>query len=715
MKQLIALLLLTFVSIASAQNVAVSFDKDSPQSAYAARKLTEALSESGYSVKMEMRPEVRIDFLIQPALASEAFSVTRDGKAVQVRGGDARGLIYGALALREQLRNGVRLEELPAFEDKPALAFRAIKFNTPWDTYRPSSALDQHYATVRDLKFWEAFLDMMVDNRFNTITLWTLHPFTYMVQPKNFPEASPWTPQQFAQWQQLYRGILRMAKERGLDTYVVFWSIFVSKEFAQAHGVAKQNFYPNYYVPGDTSDLTRRYLRESVTQMLEEYPDLDGIGVSHGEGMAGMTPAQRQQWVDDVLIAGALDAKRPVKLIHRVPFSSGTSSEPGVSRSVEEVTRAAMERLGDRFQGPIWVEMKFNWSHAHSTPKLVKVHGGVLGDTYFVPRPSNYKITWTARNEDFFALRWGVPDFLRKHIALNGAQDYVGGYFVGSETYIPALDFFTAIKDPVDWKWAFQRQWLFYKLWGRLLYDPKTPDAIFQAEFNRRYGAKGNNLLNAYSLASSTQLRLASLYDSRWDFTLYGEGFLALQGDYTKYISVDQLIGQPTMDPAYVGVADYVDTLAKGGSYPPGRITPPMLIDMLERDNREALRLVSAIDYGNDASLRYEVADVKTWANLGLHLAEKLRGAVALKTYRVSGGEANKQQAIAHLEKAVAYWDEVVKITRPLYKDMRLTHYNHNFFVANDNNLFHWALIRDQVANDVKIARDARAGSAGAK
>ncbi len=715
MKQLIALLLLTFVSIASAQNVAVSFDKDSPQSAYAARKLTEALSESGYSVKMEMRPEVRIDFLIQPALAPEAFSVTRDGKAVQVRGGDARGLIYGALALREQLRNGVRLEELPAFEDKPALAFRAIKFNTPWDTYRPSSALDQHYATVRDLKFWEAFLDMMVDNRFNTITLWTLHPFTYMVQPKNFPEASPWTPQQFAQWQQLYRGILRMAKERGLDTYVVFWSIFVSKEFAQAHGVAKQNFYPNYYVPGDTSDLTRRYLRESVTQMLEEYPDLDGIGVSHGEGMAGMTPAQRQQWVDDVLIAGALDAKRPVKLIHRVPFSSGTSSEPGVSRSVEEVTRAAMERLGDRFQGPIWVEMKFNWSHAHSTPKLVKVHGGVLGDTYFVPRPSNYKITWTARNEDFFALRWGVPDFLRKHIALNGAQDYVGGYFVGSETYIPALDYFTAIKDPVDWKWAFQRQWLFYKLWGRLLYDPKTPDAIFQAEFNRRYGAKGNNLLNAYSLASSTQLRLASLYDSRWDFTLYGEGFLALQGDYTKYISVDQLIGQPTMDPAYVGVADYVDTLAKGGSYPAGRITPPMLIDMLERDNREALRLVSAIDYGNDASLRYEVADVKTWANLGLHLAEKLRGAVALKTYRVSGGEANKQQAIAHLEKAVAYWDEVVKITRPLYKDMRLTHYNHNFFVANDNNQFHWALIRDQVANDVKIARDARAGSAGAK
>ncbi len=78
----------------------------------------------------------------------------------------------------------------------------------------------------------------------------------------------------------------------------------------------------------------------------EEYPDLDGIGVSHGEGMAGMTPLARQQFVDEVFIAGALNAKRkePVKLIHRVPFSSGLSSGPGVSTDVEKITRTAMEK-----------------------------------------------------------------------------------------------------------------------------------------------------------------------------------------------------------------------------------------------------------------------------------------------------------------------------------------------------------------------------------
>ena len=693
----------------SAREVYILHNEDSPRAAYAARELSEALTASGHRILPEQGQSALVISLAVNSirLDSEAFSIIPDANLITVYGGDERGMIYGALAVAEMLRNGRPIEELEPTEERPNLEFRGIKFNLPWETYRPSSALDQHYDTARDLKFWEAFLDMMVENRFNAISLWNLHPYTFMIKPRNFSEASPWSEEELAEWQELYRGIFSLAKERGLDTYIVHWSIFVSEAFAEAYGVAGRNFYPHYYVEGDTSEIVRRYFRESVEQVLEEYPNLDGVGISHGEGMAGMTPLERQQWMDDVLIAGMLKADRPVKLIHRVPFSSGTSSDPGVSKNVEVVTREAMERLEDRFEGPIWVEMKFNWSHAHSTPELVKVHGGKLGDTYFDPLPTNYKITWQARNEDFFALRWGVPSFIREHIALNGKAEYVGGYFVGSETYIPALDYFTAIDAPVDWQYAFQRQWLFYKLWGRLLYDPDTPNAVFEAEFTRRYGPEAKNLLNAYSLASSTQLRLASLYDSRWDFTLYSEGFLALQGDTTRYISVDQLISHPTMDPDFVSVDEYVHTMSSGGSFAAGRVTPPILADRLERDNREALRLVSEIDPINDPSLLYEMADVKIWANLGLHLAEKLRGAVALATYRQAGGEARKDAAIQHLQRALDYWDEVVEISRPLYRDMPLTHYNHNGFEANPDNLFHWALIRDEVARDVEIARQA--------
>jgi hypothetical protein len=700
------------LNTAWAQKVSILYDHSSSQARYAARKLSETLVEKNQQLH---ESHIGYDYLISLSthpqrLKAEAFTIIPQGKVINIVGGDDRGMIYGALAVVEQLRNGTALSNIKADEQTPKLAFRGIKFNLPWETYRPSSALEQHIPTVRDTAYWEAFLDMMVENRFNVISLWNMNPYTFMLLPKNFPEASPWSEKELEEWKTLYQRIFAMAKERALDTYIVHWNIFVSKEFAEAHDVAKQNFYPHYYVPGDTSEIVKRYLRESVKQVLEEYPDLDGIGISHGEGMANMTPLQRQEWIDDVLIAGMIEADRPVKLIHRVPFSSGLSSEPGVSKDVEQVTRDAMEKLGDSFEGPIWVEMKFNWSHGHSSPKLEKVHGGKLGTTYFEPLPKNYKIVWQVRNEDFFALRWGVPDFIRQHIALNGQASYVGGYFIGSETYIPALDYFTAIDEPVDWKWAFQRQWLFYKLWGRLMYDNTTPDSVFQAEFNQRFGEKGDNLLTAYSLASNTQLQLASLYDSAWDFTLYSEGFLALQGDYTKYISVEQLINHPTMASEYVSVGDYVAATAAGLSFSQDKMTPPKLAAQLIQDNQQALQLVKGISVKGNASLMYEVADIKIWANLGLHLAEKLQGAMALKQFQLSGNKSQQQQAIDHLQQALAYWDEVIKISRPIYKDMKLTHYNHNFFVANDDNLFHWALIRDQVKADIGIARNSKKG-----
>ncbi len=175
----------------------------------------------------------------------------------------------------------------------------------------------------------------------------------------------------------------------------------------------------------------------------------------------------------------------------------------------------------------IWASLKFNWSHPLSTTKLIKVHGGKIYGTYWNPEPKGYKIVWTVRNEDFFCLRWGVADFIRQHIA-NNTPDYVGGYFIGSETYIPAKDYFTKPGFSVDWKYAFQRQWLFYKLWGRLLYNPSTPDSIFRNEFIRRYGKQAAVLFDAYALAGKTPLRLASSFDCTWDFTLYSEGFMAL-------------------------------------------------------------------------------------------------------------------------------------------------------------------------------------------
>jgi hypothetical protein len=196
------------------------------------------------------------------------------------------------------------------------------------------------------------------------------------------------------------------------------------------------------------------------------------------------------------------------------------------------------------------------------------------------------------------------------------------------------------------------------------------------------------------------------------DLTLYTEGFMALDNKIKRveYISVDRLINQPVTDPDYVSVVDYIKTTSSGGSFASNKITPPVLITMLERDCKAALDLVKNINTSKNNALMFEVADVKAWANMGLHFAEKLKGAIALQTYRTKGGEENKQNAVKHLENASGYWDEVVSITRPIYNDMPLVHYSEQNGVRSKENQrleFHWEKITPDVAKDIETARNA--------
>jgi len=681
----------------------IDYDTTNAQAAYAAKRLQAVVDKAG---TLSQKPNVSLK-LDNKLLGPESFKIIANGESLSIIGGDGRGLIYGALSAAEQVSNGVDLKAISNDSQSPQLAFRAIKHNLPWDSYRSSSALDLHYDTARDIKYWEAFLDMMCDNRFNTLSLWNLHPYPYMIRAKNYPEANPFTDAQFAEWKNLFQQIFKMAKDRGIETYVVAWNILVSQSFAKANNLTDKNSYPYYRGEGNTSELVARYNRESLTQMLEEYPDLTGFGFTFGEQMEGMTPDERQQWIDSVMLAGMRNARRSVKMIYRMPQSAEANIGGSTSKATELLTRNSVEKLGKSFGDPIWVEFKFNWSHGHSSTELIKIHGGPLTDTFFTPKPQNYKVTWMMRNEDFFALRWGVPSFIREHIAKNGSQDYVGGYFVGSDTYIPAKDYFTATSEPVNWTYAFQRQWLFYKLWGRLLYNSSTPNSVFEAEFIRKYGGGASALLSAYEKASTTALRYATSINFTSDTMIYSEGMMVYDPQKNQRpLTVDRLISQKPLLPSWLSVKDFVAQRNLPQVIANAAMTPLKLADLLEADNNEALRLVKDIDTTRDASLRYEVADVKAWANLGLYYAEKLRGAVAVQSYRTSGGVQNRTEATQHLDKCLAYWDEVVKVTRPLYKDMPLVHYNALGNIRNDNNLFHWALVRPDIADDLQTVKN---------
>jgi hypothetical protein len=363
------------------------------------------------------------------------------------------------------------------------------------------------------------------------------------------------------------------------------------------------------------------------------------------------------------------------------------------------------------------VEIKFNWSHGHSTPVLAMTHdshSGKMDDGYWNPMPSNYRIEWMIRNEDFFILRWGQADFIRKHIAEN-SKPYVNGYFVGSEGYIPAKDYSHIENDHRNWNYAFEKQWLFYQLWGRLLYDPSTPDEVFEEGFNKRYGnGEGPRLLKAYQDASQMPLKLASFFAATWDYSLYSEGFLApfaanagLNDTVSSFISINELIDHPVLDPNYISIPDYVKAIINKKPLAKEKFTPLMLSDSLENDGNNVLKLIGSLRKSASPALACELDDLETWAYLSLYFSDKLRAGVALLQYRLTENKLQQEKAVILLRNCLSYWKKLSVITSAHYKEVPYVEgYKSSLNAFKDAGYFSWSKYLFQVERDILIAKE---------
>ncbi|TXE07219.1 hypothetical protein FUA26_13430 [Seonamhaeicola algicola] len=619
---------------------------------------------------------------------NDGYIINKTGTQTILTANNNRGIIYGLQDISEQITPNNNWKNITTKQTKSHYNFRAIKFNLPWFSYRKGKNLSLHYETCRDLKFWESFLDMMVENKFNVLSLWSLHPYIYMVQPKNFLNASPFTNKEFKEWQAFWKALFKMAKQRGIETYIVNWNIFVSEEFAQAYGAAEYSKDSGFWGEGETNESIEKYTKEIVTQTINEYPNLTGIGITLGERMGGMTSQMRKDWINRTIIAGIKEANREAKLFYRAPLSAGLSSEGTVSKSTEILTREALENIG--LKNDVHLGFKFNWSHGHSSPKLSIVHGGILTDTYWKPKPKNYKGIYTVRNEDFFALRWAQPDFIRAFIG-NNSQEYIDGTIIGSETYIPAKDYITK-NEHRTWNYAFERQWLFYKTWGNLLYNKTTPDTYFENALKKKFSiTETNKLLKAWKQASMNANRFASFHQGTWDATIYTEGFTTVGG---KFIDINKFINHPVLDSSYVNIKDFV-----AGNYTKAHITPLKLAETTERESNEAINTAKFLKekHPENKRLQIELNDIEAWGYFGLYFASKIRGGVALENYRTNNDKEQQKKAIQFLEFGLKQWWHYTNT---------LNRFNVDTMPHQFNPKFSFSELLNDVQNDILIAKE---------
>ncbi len=647
------------------QTVVVS-ETNSPLATYAAGELRAA----AHSAQLG-----RVVLSISTDLPKEGFRIRKASGGYSIAGGDARGVMYGALAAAEQvaLTGGLKEQEL-----RPALGVRALKMNIPLQGTGYLSEEDlAHNQWFWDLEYWRKYLDMAARDRYNALTLWSAHPFGRMVHVAKYPEAAEVPSAELDRNIQFFRKIFQMAADRGIDTYLITWNIHVSRSFAEHHKVPESGF---------DSPLVRDYQRECIKSLLATYPMLTGIGTAAGERMPDMTARQKMDWLADTYFAALRDVGRPVPFILRY-------------WQADPVELAAML---DRVKpaGPIYLDIKFNGEHMYSS---TKPH--VQDHRWMELAGKRYRLLWHLRNDDIFILRWGDPDFVRAFVG-QMVSPKTAGFVEGSEIDVPGTDWIhtAAAKAHVDWTYKFEKFWFRYMLWGRMGYNPEEPEDTWRAIFTEHFGKAGPEVYEALKQASKIAPLITSYHWNYMNGDWYVEGsigswntsFEQPRRNYrraTMYHDVRTYIFNNTIDNSMANIPEWVAGARQEG--------PLDVAARLEGYGRKALELIASarpkVERGQKEFACTE-ADIQASGNLGIYYAEKLRGAAYLGRFELLGNEKDQAESVVHLQRALAAWRSVVAAT--------VNHYiPHEVWLFGQ---FDWKRYTPDVEHDIQIAKEAK-------
>ena len=206
---------------AAAMEIQVVVDPEAKCSSFAAGDIVAALTRRGHTPTLVSQDKVDTtvgltiflanlgDEPAQKAFASaggklptglqpEGYAIkstkVADVKTWWVWGADPTGTMYGGLDIAET----VALDGITGLVDKVQnrhLPVRGQKINIPLDVRTPAygdygDAAQKNIPEMWSMDFWEQHLDRMARYRYNSITLWSNHPFPAMVKVPEYPDVA---------------------------------------------------------------------------------------------------------------------------------------------------------------------------------------------------------------------------------------------------------------------------------------------------------------------------------------------------------------------------------------------------------------------------------------------------------------------------------------------------------------------------------------------
>jgi hypothetical protein len=587
---------------------------------------------------------------------------------------------------------------------------RGVKFNVPLDLRTPSysdmsDAAQKNIGTVWDMTFWRDYLDALAHDRYNFVSLWSLHPFPSMVKVPEFPDVAlddVWrstiafdedystrttdivTPAMLArkeivkqltidQKTAFWREVMRYARDRNIDFYIVTWNVYTYGVDGK-YGITDSIENPK----------TREYFRASVREMFRTYPLLRGIGLTAGENMGEVRMYSggvdsfdaKENWLLATYGQGVLDAARAepdrqFRLIHRQHESRAQD------------IAATFKPVIDQPNVDFVFSFKYAQAHALSSTTQTFHHGYLesLGDR---------KTLWTIRNDDALLLRWAAPDFVREFVR-NIPREKTQGFYFGSDNWVPGRDFLSRDPAGLAGRLEIDKHWLHNLLWGRMGYDPTLDNERIAALVAARFpGVDGARLLAAWQDASMVYPLVTGFHWANFDFQWYIEACRSRPGPAkteTGFHSVETFIDQPVHPGTdNITIPAYVATLMN--SQKPAGKTPLQVAAELDARATSAERALTDLRKPSprSAELSATLADIAQMIGLGRYYAAKIRGATSLALYRATKERNHQDQALEHLrvaaDLAAAYASRATRSYGPRVWTNRVGHVDFAEFAA---------------------------------
>jgi hypothetical protein len=661
-----------------------------------------AAKEISIAAKAASVAEPHVDFETDSTLGGQAYRLTRGSNgAIVVTGGDADGAMYGGLDIAEALRLGT-LETLLADSrvHTPHVFNRGIKFNIPLDQRTPTysdrnTSSQANIPEMWSMDFWHSFLDEMARDRYNVLSLWSLHPFPSLVKVPEFPDvalADVWQGKpggngDFAEHDVVkkmsmdekiafWREMMQYAQDRGVKVYIITWNIF-SDGATGKYGI--DNSIKNVQ--------TIAYTRDSVRELVKTYPLLAGIGVTAGENMPRSTDEEKEKWLWATYGEGIRDAlgpnpKRVFSLIHRF---HQTSAGP-------------LQEHWKEYSGPFDLSFKYSVAHMYSIPNPPMIKPALA----FLP--ANLKMWLEVRNDDIYTFRFGDPDYMREYIVNMPPANQMGGFLMGGDGYCLGREFIDRNPGPGPRQLVISKQWYDFMLMGRLAYDPTLSDAHFEGMLASHFpGVDAGLLYHALQSASQTMPLITRFFWGDIDEKWFPEASSKYPAERNYYTVHDFAEGESMPGANVLNIRDWRANLMAGR--PMTETTPLEIAAALEGASRDALASVATLrartPKSNAVEFRKTLIDCESLGWLAQYYAEKIRAASDLGLYDLSPDAGEQADAVRHLDNALEAWKHYATVRDGQYLPA----------IYGRAGYVNITAMTTKVAADIEIARNWKPGS----